>query len=57
MTHPCLLQVEVLYEVDANSENWMIAGRKRGHVSLSTKQGISKSSNVYDKSNSITIVI
>ncbi|XP_010675603.2 trafficking protein particle complex II-specific subunit 130 homolog isoform X1 [Beta vulgaris subsp. vulgaris] len=31
--------VEVLYEVDANSENWMIAGRKRGHVSLSTKQG------------------
>ncbi|CAO2836054.1 unnamed protein product [Amaranthus hypochondriacus] len=30
---------EVLYEVDANSENWMIAGRKRGHVSLSTKQG------------------
>lgn len=30
---------EVLYEIDANSENWMIAGRKRGHVSLSTKQG------------------
>ncbi|KAK9688979.1 hypothetical protein RND81_09G026100 [Saponaria officinalis] len=30
---------EVLYEVDANSENWMIAGRKRGHASLSTKQG------------------
>ncbi|KAJ9671728.1 hypothetical protein PVL29_025436 [Vitis rotundifolia] len=30
---------EVLYEVNANSENWMIAGRKRGHVSLSTKQG------------------
>ncbi|KDP38926.1 hypothetical protein JCGZ_00683 [Jatropha curcas] len=30
---------EVLYEVSANSENWMIAGRKRGHVSLSTKQG------------------
>nr|GFC56217.1 trafficking protein particle complex II-specific subunit 130 homolog [Tanacetum cinerariifolium] len=29
---------EVLYEVNANSENWMIAGRKRGHVSLSTKQ-------------------
>ncbi|XP_074319363.1 trafficking protein particle complex II-specific subunit 130 homolog [Silene latifolia] len=29
---------EVLYEVDANSENWMIAGRKRGHVALSTKQ-------------------
>nr|GEZ35519.1 trafficking protein particle complex II-specific subunit 130 homolog [Tanacetum cinerariifolium] len=31
---------EVLYEVNANSENWMIAGRKRGHVSLSTKQGV-----------------
>ncbi|XWS27962.1 hypothetical protein CRYUN_Cryun25bG0025300 [Craigia yunnanensis] len=30
---------EMLYEVNANSENWMIAGRKRGHVSLSTKQG------------------
>ncbi|GLT77013.1 hypothetical protein SLA2020_486390 [Shorea laevis] len=30
---------EVLYEVDANSDNWMIAGRKRGHVSVSTKQG------------------
>ncbi|CAK9160210.1 unnamed protein product [Ilex paraguariensis] len=30
---------EVLYEVNANSENWMIAGRKRGHVPLSTKQG------------------
>ncbi|KAF6163180.1 hypothetical protein GIB67_025044 [Kingdonia uniflora] len=30
---------EVLYEVDANQENWMIAGRKRGHVSLSIKQG------------------
>ncbi|XP_065862152.1 trafficking protein particle complex II-specific subunit 130 homolog [Euphorbia lathyris] len=30
---------DVLYEVNANSENWMIAGRKRGHVSLSTKQG------------------
>lgn len=30
---------EVLYEVDANFENWMIAGRKRGHISLSTKQG------------------
>ncbi|CAK7327573.1 unnamed protein product [Dovyalis caffra] len=30
---------EVLYEVSANSENWMIAGRKRGHVSLSTNQG------------------
>lgn len=30
---------EVLYEVDANPENWMIAGRKRGHVSLSKTQG------------------
>lgn len=30
---------EVLYEVNANSENWMIAGRKRGHVPLSIKQG------------------
>ncbi|KAG8364976.1 hypothetical protein BUALT_Bualt18G0054500 [Buddleja alternifolia] len=30
---------EVLYEVNVNSENWMIAGRKRGYVSLSTKQG------------------
>ncbi|XP_059441015.1 trafficking protein particle complex II-specific subunit 130 homolog isoform X2 [Corylus avellana] len=30
---------EVLYEVNANSDNWMIAGRKRGHVSVSTKQG------------------
>ncbi|GMJ05212.1 CLUB [Hibiscus trionum] len=30
---------EVLYEVSVNSDNWMIAGRKRGHVSLSTKQG------------------
>ncbi|OVA00525.1 Foie gras liver health family 1 [Macleaya cordata] len=30
---------EVLYEVNTNPENWMIAGRKRGHVSLSTKQG------------------
>ncbi|XP_057450718.1 trafficking protein particle complex II-specific subunit 130 homolog isoform X2 [Lotus japonicus] len=30
---------EVLYEVNANSGNWMIAGRKRGHVSLSIKQG------------------
>lgn len=32
-------QNEVLYEVGANSDNWMLAGRKRGHVSLSTKQG------------------
>ncbi|KAL7143291.1 hypothetical protein ABFS83_08G182000 [Erythranthe nasuta] len=30
---------EVLYEVDINSENWMVAGRKRGYVSLSSKQG------------------
>ena len=32
-------QDEVMYEVNANSDNWMIAGRKRGHVSVSTKQG------------------
>ncbi|MQL80119.1 hypothetical protein Taro_012568 [Colocasia esculenta] len=32
-------QDEFLYEVDVNPENWMIAGRKQGHVSLSTKQG------------------
>lgn len=32
-------QDEVLYEVNANSDNWMIAGRKRGHASLSMKQG------------------
>lgn len=32
-------QGEVLYEVSANSENWMLAGRKRGHVTLSTIQG------------------
>lgn len=30
---------EVLYEVDANQEYWMIAGRKRGHVSLSSTRG------------------
>ncbi|THG14027.1 hypothetical protein TEA_023277 [Camellia sinensis var. sinensis] len=30
---------EILYEVDASSDNWMIAGRKRGHVPLSTNQG------------------
>ncbi|XP_019057996.1 PREDICTED: trafficking protein particle complex II-specific subunit 130 homolog isoform X3 [Tarenaya hassleriana] len=30
---------EVLYEVNANSDNWMIAGRKRGHVLLSREQG------------------
>ncbi|CAN1839566.1 Trafficking protein particle complex II-specific subunit 130 homolog, partial [Linum perenne] len=29
----------VLYEVNATPENWMIAGRKRGYVSLSRKQG------------------
>ncbi|XP_078436829.1 TRAPP II complex TRAPPC10/CLUB [Wolffia australiana] len=32
-------QTEILYEVDANPENWMIAGRKCGHVSLSGVQG------------------
>lgn len=32
-------QDEVLYEVNASSENWMIAGRKRGHVTLSHQQG------------------
>ncbi|KAK2993008.1 hypothetical protein RJ640_004520 [Escallonia rubra] len=30
---------EILYEVDANTEHWMIAGRKRGHVPLSMKKG------------------
>lgn len=30
---------EVLYEVEASSNNWMIAGRKRGHVSLAVDQG------------------
>ncbi|KAI3509871.1 hypothetical protein L1887_25395 [Cichorium endivia] len=30
---------EVVYEVKANIRNWMIAGRKRGHAPLSTKQG------------------
>lgn len=36
-----LLQLDdVLYEIDAKSENWMIAGRKRGHVSLSPDQGL-----------------
>uniref|UniRef100_A0A7N0V8S3 Trafficking protein particle complex II-specific subunit 130 homolog n=2 Tax=Kalanchoe fedtschenkoi TaxID=63787 RepID=A0A7N0V8S3_KALFE len=30
---------ELLYEIIANTENWMIAGRRRGHVSLSTTQG------------------
>lgn len=31
---------DVLYEIDAKTENWMIAGRKRGHVSLSPEQGL-----------------
>ncbi|XP_031375340.1 trafficking protein particle complex II-specific subunit 130 homolog isoform X2 [Punica granatum] len=30
---------EILYEVNANTLNWMIAGLKRGHVSLSPEQG------------------
>ncbi|KAI0524933.1 hypothetical protein KFK09_004323 [Dendrobium nobile] len=30
---------ELLYEIDANPENWMIAGRKRGHISLAATQG------------------
>ncbi|WOL15818.1 trafficking protein particle complex II-specific subunit [Canna indica] len=30
---------EVLYEVDANPEVWMIAGRKRGHAALSNTRG------------------
>ncbi|KAL5730140.1 hypothetical protein ACHQM5_003000 [Ranunculus cassubicifolius] len=30
---------EVLYEVKANPENWMIAGRKKGHISLAPEQG------------------
>ncbi|KAL8161228.1 hypothetical protein V2J09_012717 [Rumex salicifolius] len=30
---------EVLYEVDANSACWMIAGRKRGHARIPTKKG------------------
>ncbi|RAL45497.1 hypothetical protein DM860_014886 [Cuscuta australis] len=30
---------EVFFEINANSDNWMIAGRKRGHVPLSIKQG------------------
>lgn len=29
----------MLYEVNANTANWMIAGRKRGHVSLSPVRG------------------
>lgn len=38
-TVPLAEQDEVLYEVNANTTNWMIAGRKRGHVSLSPEQG------------------
>ncbi|XP_017630599.1 trafficking protein particle complex II-specific subunit 130 homolog [Gossypium arboreum] len=30
---------KMLYEINANSDKWMIAGRKRGHVSLDMKQG------------------
>ncbi|XP_076903385.1 trafficking protein particle complex II-specific subunit 130 homolog isoform X1 [Bidens hawaiensis] len=33
------LKDELLYEVNANSKNWMFAGRKRGHAPLSSKQG------------------
>ncbi|CAL5037459.1 unnamed protein product [Urochloa decumbens] len=29
----------ILYQVDANPQNWMVAGRKCGHVSLSNEQG------------------
>lgn len=38
----CSCKDDVLYEVHANSDHWMIAGRKRGHVCLSTKQGFFK---------------
>ncbi|XP_050368156.1 trafficking protein particle complex II-specific subunit 130 homolog [Argentina anserina] len=34
-----LSHINVLYEVNANTESWMIAGRKRGHVSFSVNQG------------------
>ncbi|XP_004291670.1 PREDICTED: trafficking protein particle complex II-specific subunit 130 homolog [Fragaria vesca subsp. vesca] len=30
---------EVLYEVNANTESWMVAGRKRGHITLSANEG------------------
>ncbi|KAF9590459.1 hypothetical protein IFM89_035336 [Coptis chinensis] len=30
---------EVFYELNANAETWMIAGRKKGHVSFAKKQG------------------
>lgn len=33
------LDDELLYEINVNPDNWMIAGRKRGHVSLSMIQG------------------
>ncbi|XP_039127222.1 LOW QUALITY PROTEIN: trafficking protein particle complex II-specific subunit 130 homolog [Dioscorea cayenensis subsp. rotundata] len=33
------LDDELLYEINVNPDNWMIAGRKRGFVSLSTMQG------------------
>jgi hypothetical protein len=33
-------QDEILYQVDANPHNWMVAGRKCGHVSLSNEQGM-----------------
>ena len=34
-----MLQDEILYQVEANPQNWMVAGRKCGHVSLSNEQG------------------
>lgn len=36
-----MLQDEVLYEVDANPEIWMIAGRTMGHALLSNARGLS----------------
>uniref|UniRef100_M8B821 Trafficking protein particle complex subunit 10 n=1 Tax=Aegilops tauschii TaxID=37682 RepID=M8B821_AEGTA len=30
---------EILYQVDANPQNWMVAGRKSGHISFSEAQG------------------
>lgn len=35
-----MLQDEVLYEVDANPEIWMIAGRTMGHALLSNARGL-----------------
>lgn len=32
-------QDEILYQVDANPQNWMVAGRKSGHISFSEAQG------------------